>query len=259
MNKGLKEKNSFEENREEKFFEMDLTARLEIRNELEITKTTIHKDKEELKGPPKKFLPNKASLSQGVRQRSYSIPNKHYSKTLQVTSSDYNRSPILARPRLNSSGSVRETITPLSLSPSFIPRKLRASFSKLLPRKSFSWSKTPDKDQGCLNLDINDSKERRHSNCTCSIVCPATEEVVKESLEQGLPIIPFAYPTFFIASKKQEDVKDGIRKNSLRRMKQSFSGERDSEGEQDKSLRCIVRKAQEEIKRKEKVPIILFI
>ena len=254
----MKEKNSFEENREEKFFEMDLTARLEIRNELEITKTTIHKDMEELKGTPK-FLPNKASLSQGVRQRSYSIPNKHYSKTLQVTSSDYNRSPILARPRLNSSGSVRETITPLSLSPSFIPRKLRASFSKLLPRKSFSRSKTPDKDQGCLNLDINDSKERRHSNCTCSIVCPATEEVVKESLEQGLPIIPFAYPTFFIASKKQEDVKDGIRKNSLKRMKQSFSGDRDTEGEQDKSLRCIVRKAQEEIKRKEKVPIILFI
>ena len=52
---------------------------------------------------------------------------------------------------------------------------------------------------------------------------PATEEVVNESLRNGLPIIPFAYPTFFTAGRNQEDVKRKIRKNSIRSMKRSFS------------------------------------
>ena len=33
---------------------------------------------------------------------------------------------------------------------------------------------------------------------------PGTEDVVKESLRDGLPIIPFAYPTFFTSSQKLE-------------------------------------------------------
>ena len=92
---------------------------------------------------------------------------------------------------------------------------------------------------------------------------PATEEVVNESLRNGLPIIPFAYPTFFTAGKKQEDVKRQIRKNSLKSMKRSFSEgrcldyskvfEEDDEtlnkkfSSEDKSLDSIVRMAKQEM------------
>ena len=45
---------------------------------------------------------------------------------------------------------------------------------------------------------------------------PETEEIVKESIKEGLPIIPFAYPTFFSVSQRQEeDTKQ--RRESVRR------------------------------------------
>jgi len=37
-----------------------------------------------------------------------------------------------------------------------------------------------------------------------SSTSPETEEIVKESLKNGLPIIPFAYPTFFTTFRRQE-------------------------------------------------------
>ena len=101
---------------------------------------------------------------------------------------------------------------------------------------------------------------------------PATEEIVNECMTNGLPIIPFAYPTFFTAGKKQEDVKRQIRKNSLKSMKRSFSEGRCldySEGfekyeetlnkkfsSEDKSLDSIVRMAKQEIESNTQVCVL---
>ena len=93
---------------------------------------------------------------------------------------------------------------------------------------------------------------------------PTTEEVVSESIRNGMPLIPFAYPTFFMASRKQEDVKIGLRKNSLQRMRRSFSegralynsNELKEEKIEDKSLESIVQLAKEELKLADKVSLI---
>jgi len=53
-----------------------------------------------------------------------------------------------------------------------------------------------------------------------SLVSPETEELVTESLERGLPIIPFAHPTF---DSLQEETKFNHRKNSRNYLKLSFS------------------------------------
>ena len=149
-------------------------------------------------------------------------------------------------------------ITSSSVSPSssLIPRIIRESFSKLLQRSSGQRVRTPEKDSDSESSDC----ERKSSSC--SSISPATEEVVIESLKNGLPIIPFAYPTFFTVGRCQEDIKTRMRKNSLKSMKRSFSegrfidypdiGEEDEDilrkvNSEDKSLDNIVRMAQQEI------------
>ena len=143
----------------------------------------------------------------------------------------------------------------LSESPpsSFIPRKLKQSFAKLLKRGSFSRAKSPGDEQACSDSEGYNCEDRRSSEC--SIVSPATEEVVNESLRNGLPIIPFAYPTFFMASKNPEDAPKGIRKNSLKGINRLFSRGRSQDyhnvGEEDNyedmSLESIVRMAKQEM------------
>jgi len=144
-----------------------------------------------------------------------------------------------------------------SPSSSFIPRILRESFSKLLSRSNKA--KTPDKEQACSDSDCCNDERRSSAGSTIS---PATEEVVNESLRNGLPIIPFAYPTFFTVGRKQEDARKKMRKNPIRSMKRSFSEgkcldysklfEEDEEPfnkftNEDKSLDSIVRLAKKEI------------
>ena len=45
---------------------------------------------------------------------------------------------------------------------------------------------------------FEDSDQRPRSSSVCSINFPATEDLVEESMAQGLPIIPFGFPTFVI-------------------------------------------------------------
>ena len=49
-----------------------------------------------------------------------------------------------------------------------------------------------------------------------SSTSPETEEIVKESIKNGLPIIPFAYPTFFTTYRRQEADSTMRRKNHSR-------------------------------------------
>lgn len=69
----------------------------------------------------------------------------------------------------------------------------------------------------CLPL----SEEHRNQSST-SLVSPITEEIVSESLEAGLPIIPFAHPTFQVTNTAYEEERQSTRKNSLKNLKMAF-------------------------------------
>ena len=252
----MREKNSQEESGERMYFDMDFTHknddldhmyRLDDSSGLSNDLDDIHLSSN---------LDSRAteSFDQIPRSRSYSIPIQTFTQTSEQNLPSTWGSYRIPSPPSQLSCSVSGTPA-LSASPSssFIPRKLRQSFSKLLKRGSFSRARSPGDEQACSDSECYNCEERRASEY--SIVSPATEEVVNESLRNGLPIIPFAYPTFFMAGKNQEDVQKGIRKNSLKRLKRSFSRgnsqDYDNVGEEenceDKSLDSIVRMAKEEM------------
>jgi len=104
----------------------------------------------------------------------------------------------------------------------FLPKILRTSFSKLMtiPHRS----KSPGSSKNSVE---NDSSSLSLSEChrnhsSSSLVSPITEEIVSESMEKGLPIIPFAHPTFHISSNVPEEEKITARKNSLKNLKLAF-------------------------------------
>ena len=83
-----------------------------------------------------------------------------------------------------------------------------------------------------------------------------------------MPIISFAYPTFFTVGRKQEDARNKMRKNPIRSMRRSFSegkcldySEVFEEGEEtfnkftseNKSLNIIFRLAKQEMETKNQV------
>eukprot|EP00092_Neocalanus_flemingeri_P003603 GFUD01003866.1.p1 GENE.GFUD01003866.1~~GFUD01003866.1.p1 ORF type:complete len:497 (+),score=78.30 GFUD01003866.1:618-2108(+) len=110
-----------------------------------------------------------------------------------------------------------EPVSPVLM---FLPKILRSSFSKIMsiPRRS----KSPVTNKNSLENESwsspSDDLNRRAS--ASSLVSPITEEIVSDSLEKGLPIIPFAYPTFHVTSL--EDNKQSARKNSLKNLKLAF-------------------------------------
>merc|ERR1711988_483131 len=83
---------------------------------------------------------------------------------------------------------------------SFLPKILRESFSKLLNRTAKSVEKESILETEYYNYNNYESQSMSLSSSNS----PGTEDVVKESLRDGLPIIPFAYPTFFTSSQKLE-------------------------------------------------------
>jgi len=98
----------------------------------------------------------------------------------------------------------------------FLPRLLRNSFSKIrdsipLRSKSFDLLKS--------NSEIDDSEPE---TSTSDIISPIDEEMVNESIKQGLPIIPFAYPNFVIVNKNEENTRSILRENSQKDLKSSF-------------------------------------
>jgi len=98
----------------------------------------------------------------------------------------------------------------------FLPRLLRNSFSKIrdsipLRSKSIDLLKS--------NSEIDDSEPE---TSTSDIISPIDEEMVNESIKQGLPIIPFAYPNFVIVNKNEENTRSLLRENSQKDLKSSF-------------------------------------
>lgn len=110
------------------------------------------------------------------------------------------RSRAISQPR-NISRSTTVTppssVSPSSLSSSFFPKILRESFSKLLQRSGRSSEK-----ENVIHSELDNYDDQILS--VSGSTSPDTEEIVKESLKNGLPIIPFAYPTFFTTFRRQE-------------------------------------------------------
>ena len=137
------------------------------------------------------------------------------------------------------------------------PRILRNSFSKLLTRATSisSRSKSPESAKSSLDED-NDNFVMDEDKKWCESD-ENLEEIVSDSVQKGLPIIPFSYPTFSVVNKKLEETKDMIRKNSAKDLKRAFNenrtnkldiyNEEEEESKEDKSLNSVVNTAIREI------------
>jgi len=105
----------------------------------------------------------------------------------------------------------------------FLPKILRNSLSKIMSIPGRSKSPVTNNnslESDCLSLTPSDISRRPSSS---SLVSPITEEIVSDSLEKGLPIIPFAHPTFHVTNNSyEEEKKQSMRKNSLKNLKMSF-------------------------------------
>ena len=127
-------------------------------------------------------------------------------------------------------------------SPNLIPKFLRASFTKLMLKDKI---KSHDTDQGeepvslpaTLNCDslledphrsvCDSDRSPAHSQAQHS---PDTQRFVQESMDQGLPIIPFPMPTIVIAEKNIANKKKDPRRSSV----WTFRG--DSHGQADRHI-----------------------
>ena len=121
-------------------------------------------------------------------------------------------------------------------SPNLIPKFLRASFTKLMLKDKIKTHDTADQgseEPVSLPASLNcDSllEDPQHSVCD-SDHSPDTRRFVRESLDQGLPIIPFPMPTIVIAEKNIVKKKKDSRRNSS---VWTFSG--DSHGQADRDI-----------------------
>ena len=145
--------------------------------------------------------------------------------------------------------------SPASSVTMLFPRILRNSFSKLLTRATSisNRSKSPESMKSSLEDDaFNYIEEKKWSESDEHL-----EEIVSDSMQKGLPIIPFAYPNFAVANRKLEETKEVIRKNSAKDLRQAFNEnwtknpdiypEEEEEVKEDKSLDSVVNTAKREI------------
>jgi len=86
---------------------------------------------------------------------------------------------------------------------SYISRKVRNSFSKILPKVV---QRTTKEESFKSHIPFDEQWD---------ILRPENEEVVKESVKKGMPIIPFSFPSFYLADKRAESSKHLIRTNSV--------------------------------------------
>ena len=119
---------------------------------------------------------------------------------------------------------------------------LRNSFSKLRPKRTSLHIKSRSVDilkKGFVNEDVD-------SEVTSDVISPINEEMVIQSQQKGLPIIPFPCPNFVILDKNLEETKSLIRENSYKEM--TFSPkpptqkkfEKHSRGKDNESLKVFI-------------------
>jgi len=145
---------------------------------------------------------------------------------------------------LTPSSSVSNTASPSS---GLIPRLLRESFSKILHRRH----RTPE--PGSRRESQVRDNDNGQEDIGSSSISPETQAIVKESIKNGLPIIPFASPTFYGNSKKSDSLvkEDQLQPPSLSECCEAdddiFLMDHDHEEESLPSLNSIVRRAKHEV------------
>ena len=103
------------------------------------------------------------------------------------------------------------------------------------------------------NKQINVSR----SSSMCSIKVTSIEEIVEESLEKGLPIIPFGSPTFVIAEETERIPKGNNRQSSLKGLKGRIL--RQTEEKKENIIHAKNRTSQEELRNQKVKHISIFI
>jgi hypothetical protein len=91
--------------------------------------------------------------------------------------------------------------------------------SSLAEFKQRLFSKFSKKNKTSENMTNSKNKQVSRSSSLCSIRVTSNEDIVEESIEKGLPIIPFGSPTFIIAEENYKLLKDIYRRNSLKCLK----------------------------------------
>ena len=91
---------------------------------------------------------------------------------------------------------------------------LRNSFSKLRSKRTSLHVKSRSVDILKKGFDNEDDD----SEVTSDVISPINEEIVIQSQQKGLPIIPFPCPNFVIIDKNLEETKSLIRENSYKEM-----------------------------------------
>ena len=87
--------------------------------------------------------------------------------------------------------------------------------SSLSEFKQRLFSKFSKKDKTSENLNSK-NKHVSRSSSLYSVRVTSNKDIVEESIEKGLPIIPFGSPTFIIAEEKYKLLKDTNRRSSLK-------------------------------------------
>ena len=175
-----------EDSREDLYFEMDFSEHKDVENGFDNSnKLYSYSDLDYKWETPNLDSSLKVDLDEIPRKRSNSIPIQLYSRKAYPTCDQKIRSTYAKNTILNSTSSSLAGTPTLSTSPSssFISRKLRTSFSKLLKRSSFNRGKNIDQEQVYSDSDCYSSDDRRSSECI--LVSPSTEEVCLSYLLHG--------------------------------------------------------------------------
>ena len=169
-----------EDSREESYFEMDFSEQKDVENGFDNSnKLYSYSDMDYKWETPNLDSSLKVDLDQIPRKRSNSIPIQLYS--CRAYSTDNQKLHSTKTTILNSTSSSLAGTPKLSASPSssFIPRRLRTSFSKLLKRSSFSRGKNRDQDQLKIQyLTWRRTKSKQRMNFS-------QRKALKESLKGG--------------------------------------------------------------------------
>ena len=104
--------------------------------------------------------------------------------------------------------------------------------SSLSEFKQRLFSKFSKKDKTSENSKNSKNKHVSRSSSLCSVRVTSNEEIVEESIEKGLPIIPFGSPTFIIAEEKYKMLKDTNRRSSLKGLKGRITRQHEETKEQ---------------------------
>lgn len=110
-------------------------------------------------------------------------------------------------PNMTSSTSTPTTSSPSSAHTPTVLNRLKVALVSALTRKEARERRADRLAPPCSPI-------RPRSSSVCSVSIPDTKKIVQESLGQGLPIIPFGFPSFVIVDVESDQEVHSTRHNS---------------------------------------------